>query len=471
MFASDAFEGRETGQPGQKKAVAYLRQQYMDMGLESPLAPGDYFQEVPLEAQKPPEVSLMLNGQSYEHYKNFVSVGGSESTTFSTNEIVYAGYGIDDDNYSDYSTIDVKGKVVLIKAGEPKNADGRYAVSGTQESSKWHSGTQARAEKRKVAKGHGAKALFMMDNDVFDRLASYYSRVAKSSGSGSISLKGDEEELIVIMVNATLAKLLYDKINSDDVPKVLNTDLRVDLKGNTKTLESENVVALIKGSEKPDEILVISAHLDHLGKDGDKIYNGADDDGSGTIAVVEIAEAFETAVKEGYRPKRSILFLHVTGEEEGLLGSEFYTDIDPIFPLEDTVADLNIDMIGRVDPKHATNSNYVYLIGSDKLSSELHHISEEANAKYTHLNIDYTYNDANDPNRYYYRSDHYNFAKNNVPVIFYFNGAHADYHRPSDTPDKIEYDLYETRARLVFYTAWELANRDDRIIVDKAPAN
>lgn len=231
---------------------------------------------------------------------------------------------------------------------------------------------------------------------------------------------------------------------------------------------SENVVAYIKGSEKPDEVIIISAHLDHIGITSDgQINNGADDDGSGTVAILEIAEAFKAAVDTGHRPKRSVLFLHVTGEELGLYGSRYYTDVDPIFPLENTVADLNIDMIGRVDPKHENDRNYIYLIGSDKLSTELHNVSEAVNKTYFNLELDYTYNDDNDPNRFYYRSDHYNFAKNNIPVIFYFNGTHADYHKPTDTPDKIQYDLLETRARLVFCTAWELANRDKRIVVDK----
>jgi len=231
---------------------------------------------------------------------------------------------------------------------------------------------------------------------------------------------------------------------------------------------SENVVAYIKGSEKPDEIIVISAHLDHIGISGNgEINNGADDDGSGTVAVLEIAEAFKAAEKEGNGPKRSVLFLHVTGEELGLYGSRYYADVDPIFPLENTVANLNIDMIGRIDPNHENSSDYVYLIGSDKLSSELHAISESVNKEFFNIDLDYTYNDENDPNRFYYRSDHYNFAKNNIPVIFYFNGTHADYHRPSDTPDKIEYELLAKRAQLIFCTAWELANRDDRIIVDR----
>lgn len=231
--------------------------------------------------------------------------------------------------------------------------------------------------------------------------------------------------------------------------------------------DSENVVAFIKGTEKPDEIVVISAHLDHEGVKNGEIYNGADDDGSGTVAILEIAEAFKQAADTGKGPKRSILFLHVTGEEKGLLGSKYYTE-NPIFPLANTVADLNIDMIGRVDDRHKGNPNYVYLIGSDKLSTELHNISEAMNKKYTNIDLDYKYNDDNDPNRFYYRSDHYNFAKHNIPIIFYFNGTHADYHRPTDTPDKINYEMLENRARLVFHTAWEVANRENRVVVDKA---
>lgn len=237
---------------------------------------------------------------------------------------------------------------------------------------------------------------------------------------------------------------------------------------NNKYNDSENVVAYIEGSEFPDQIVVISAHYDHVGMDAEgNIYNGADDDGSGTVSILEIAEAFKEAAKDGYRPRRSILFLHVTGEEKGLLGSDYYTK-NPIFPLENTVTDLNTDMIGRIDPKHKDNPNYIYLIGSDKLSTDLHELSEEVNKKYTQFNLDYTYNDEDDPNRFYYRSDHYNFAKHNIPVIFYFNGTHEDYHQPTDTPDKIEYDLMARRAKLIFYTAWEVANRDERLVVDKA---
>ena len=235
--------------------------------------------------------------------------------------------------------------------------------------------------------------------------------------------------------------------------------------GKRKWIKGENVLGYIEGTDLKDELIIITAHYDHLGIHDSLVFNGADDDGSGTVATLEIAEAFMLAKKTGNGPRRSVLIMPVSGEEKGLLGSKYYTD-HPVYPLENTVANLNIDMIGRLDDWHDT-ANYVYLIGADRLSQELHDISETVNSKHIGLNLDYTFNEEDDPNRYYYRSDHYNFAKNNIPVIFYFNGVHEDYHKASDTVDKIDFKKIETITRLVFLTAWELANRDERIVVDK----
>lgn len=242
------------------------------------------------------------------------------------------------------------------------------------------------------------------------------------------------------------------------------------------TLDGTNVLAYIPGSDKKEEVLVITSHLDHIGVESDgQINNGADDDGSGTVAMMEIAEAFQQAVEKGEGPRRSILFLHVSGEEKGLLGSKYYTD-NPVYPLENTVTNLNIDMIGRVDSLHLDQPDYMYLIGSDILSDDLHEISEAANQQYVNLNIDYRYNDPTTlvwergryrENNYYYRSDHYHFIKNNIPAIFYFNGTHPDYHAPTDTPEKIDYELLEKRTKLIFYTAWAIVNREDRIRLDE----
>ena len=235
--------------------------------------------------------------------------------------------------------------------------------------------------------------------------------------------------------------------------------------GKKRRIKGENVLGYIEGGDLKNELIVITAHYDHLGKHDSLVFNGADDDGSGTVAALEIAEAFILAKKAGKGPRRSVLIMPVSGEEKGLLGSKYYTD-NPIFPLKNTVANLNIDMIGRLDDWHDT-ANYVYLIGADRLSQELHDISERVNKEYIGLNLDYKFNEEDDPNRYYYRSDHYNFAKNNIPVIFYFNGVHEDYHKVSDTVEKIDFQKIETITRLVFLTAWELANRDERIVVDK----
>ena len=245
--------------------------------------------------------------------------------------------------------------------------------------------------------------------------------------------------------------------------------MELSIKG--KSVQTENVVAIIEGNTYPEEYIVISSHLDHEGIKNGQIYNGADDDGSGSVALLEVAEAFKKAAEAGKGPKRSIIFLHVSGEEKGLLGSRYYTD-NPLYPLANTIANLNIDMVGRTDPKRQSdNENYIYLIGSDRLSFQLHEVSEEANSQTVNLELDYTFNAKDDPNRFYFRSDHFNFAKNNIPVIFYFNGTHADYHKPTDTVEKIRYDLLEQRTRLIFYTAWKLANRNERIVVDNNKLN
>jgi uncharacterized lipoprotein NlpE involved in copper resistance len=237
-------------------------------------------------------------------------------------------------------------------------------------------------------------------------------------------------------------------------------------KRNENLNDSENIWAYIEGTEKPEEIVVISAHYDHIGIKSGEIYNGADDDGSGTVAIMEMAAAFQKAKNEGHGPKRSILILHFTGEEHGLHGSRFYAE-NPIFPLANTVADINIDMIGRRDKLHPDTNNYVYIIGSDYLSTDFYNLCEAVNTKYNFLTLDYKYNDKNDKNRFYYRSDHYNFAKNGIPVVFFFNGTHEDYHKHTDEVSKIEFDALTVRTKLAFAIAWEVANRKDKLVVDK----
>ena len=465
-YASDDFEGRETGQPGQKKAIEYIKAEYEALGIPPAQSNGDYFQKVPIEKSNLPIGKLSVNNSDFllgEHVLTF-SKGQSDY-----NEIVYAGYGIEEDQYSDYEGLNVAGKMVLVKSGEPTNNDGTYVLSGSSEKSIWSNMSESLGKRLQLAQDKGASGVLYYDAENFARFKQRFDYM-KNNSSGRMGLKDlGSQDFFSVFIDQTLAETIMPTIEEDSSPKVLDLKLTLDFQSSNEAVDSENVVAFIKGTEKPNEYIVISSHLDHIGITSEgEINNGADDDGSGTVALLEIAEAFEKSKEAGNGPKRSVVFLHVTGEEKGLLGSQYYTDVAPIFPLDETVANLNIDMIGRIDPKREGERNYIYLIGSDKLSTELHELSEEINTKYTNLELDYTYNDENDPNRFYYRSDHYNFAKNNIPIIFYFNGTHDDYHRPSDTPDKINYDLLENRTRLIFYTAWELANRQNPVIVDKA---
>ncbi len=454
IYASDEFEGRETGKPGQKKAVEYIKSYYQKIGVPAAKSDGNYFQSVPLEQTETPAGSFTVDGKTYKNGSDFISLS---SFMAKNPTIVSVNFGIENDKYSDYTSIDVKGKVVIINAGEPKNDDGTYTITGTKEKSKWSVNRRSISTKLELAKEKGAIAVLYIDKDNFGAMKKRYEYMKKRSGRLSVNTGDDKDKFTYIFIKNELKdKFLNAASTSFDIEK------------KSSTVMSENVAAIIKGSEKPNEYLIISSHLDHIGvEDNGEINNGADDDGSGTVAMLEIADAFKKAADAGNGPKRSIVFLHVTGEEKGLLGSQYYADVDPIFPLANTVADLNIDMVGRIDPERKGDRNYVYLIGSDKLSTDLHNISEEVNKKYTNIELDYKFNDENDPNRFYYRSDHYNFAKNNIPIIFYFNGTHADYHKVGDTPDKINYDLLENRTKLVFYTAWEVANRAKRVVVDK----
>ena len=465
-YASDEFEGRDTGEPGQKLAVEYLKAEYVELGIPAAQSDGNYFQNVPLVISKLPKGSVSINGKEYQNGEGLLTFTAAAG---SYDNIVYVNYGIEEENYSDYAGVDVKGKIVLMKAGEPMNADGTYKLSGSNETSVWSNMSESIGKRMELASSKGAIGVMYFDEGNYGRFKNRFNFM-QSKDSGSMGLKDEvQNDFYSFFIDALVANAILPNIKSENTSKNVSTKLVLNIESDSKDVESENVVAVIKGSEKPDEYVIISAHLDHVGVNTEgEIFNGADDDGSGTVGLLEIAEAFKKAADEGNGPKRSVVFLHVTGEEKGLLGSKYYADHDPIFPLSQTVADLNIDMIGRIDPNRTGNRNYIYLIGSDKLSTELHELSEEVNKKYMNIELDYTFNDENDPNRFYYRSDHYNFAKNNIPIIFYFNGTHADYHQPGDTPDKINYDLLENRTRLVFLTAWEIANRDARLKVDKA---
>ncbi|WP_460548799.1 M28 family peptidase [Hymenobacter daeguensis] len=493
VVASDAFQGREVGQPGQKLAAEYLVKQFAEIGLQGPVTGSDnpYLQHFQLTKGSYAEGGyLKVNGQRYEWLSDFFSYGpmASPFQTETVSQPVFVGFGVEQGAYSDYAGLDVQGKDVVALMGEPQDDRGRKLLPALgRKPDYWDSGLRKAA----LAKAHGARSIFLV---TFAPTAAFRKEAEQFSGplhdpAFSLPEPGPEiidtvaenippgigvyltsQDLGLALTGTTMAGLIgYVRAVGDAGrpvrPQFQPPTATLFLPQQNEQLTTENVLGYLEGTDKKDEVLVISAHYDHLGVKHDTIYNGADDDGSGTVAVLQIAQAFAQAKREGHGPRRSILFVLMTAEEEGLFGSEYYT-AHPVVPLAQTVADLNIDMVGRTDRKHSPKKHFVDIVGSDKLSSELHAINEAANRDYTRLELDYRFNVPGEPEHIYYRSDHYNFARRKIPVIFYTTGEHADYHKATDDVEKIEFDKLAERAQLVFHTAWVLANRDGRIVVD-----
>lgn len=473
VLASDEYEGRETGKAGQKKAAEYIATQFKSYGI-IPVVNGNSYYQVFHVLEQDPQGKISLNNKDYGFLHDFYYFPGFSDTLIKAEEFLFLGYGIDDAAYSDYKGTDVKNKILVVLDKEPGDKRGRSLITGKKEFSDWSADPR---KKSQIAKQKGAAALLIVKKDF--ALHMEYNRHYIEQPTMMLELdtndrdyRASKKRLHTFFISEKMAaEIVGEKTLKETILQISKTrktvvkripaELVIDVERDTRRLATENVIAYIEGTDLKDEHIIITAHYDHIGKEGDKVFNGADDDGSGTVAIMEIAEAFQKAAESGFRPRRSIIIMPVSGEEKGLLGSFFYSEY-PLFPLNKTVANLNIDMIGRMDKQHEGNPDYVYLIGSDILSMDLHNISENANALYCKLQLDYTYNDLKDANRFYYRSDHYNFARKNIPVIFYFNGVHDDYHQHTDDVEKIDFKKIEKIARLVFFTAWDLANRNDR---------
>ena len=478
-IASDEFEGRETGTEGQRKAAAYIESQFEIFGLKKALGMKQYQQLYPLTQDSLIKSELTLNKVAAIAGTDFlIPLGSNDSKNFKAKKIIFVGYGIDDEAFNDYANLDVKGKVVILFLGEPKK-DGKYFINETGKASKWT--FPGISEKLALAKNKGAAGVFIVNpaSDVFSR------RMIESNKQSSINFESLPEPkgnvLNFAMISHAYAKTFFP-VNFDsalttakakNIFENKNTDAKIQVgykfKKATYIINASNVIGIIEGTDKKDEYVFLTGHYDHLGKHDCKIYYGADDDGSGTVGVMAMANAFAQAAKDGVRPRRTIVFMTVSGEEKGLWGSEYYSD-HPIYPLEKTTVDLNTDMVGRVDTerKKGDTLNYVYVVGHDKISSEMPLINEAVNKKYTNLTLDYKFDDPNDKQQIYFRSDHYNFARKGVPVLFFYDGMLlSDYHKPTDTVDKIYFDLYLQRVKMIFHTAWEIANRDNMLNRDK----
>ena len=484
VLASDAYEGRETGKKGQKMAADYIAKAFAADGLAGPVAGSDnpYIQHFGMKRTSLDLAAstVKVGSQTFQGKRDFYGI----MTAFATPaplQPVFVGYGIKDDKYSDFATpADYKGKDIIFLAGEPRNAQGKSLLGTDGKPSAYAPASlDGLGPRRRSIFPLGARSII-----VVMPTAAAFTAVPKTFepviGYEDLTFDGAEKKkggTNLIIVSPELgARLLgttpagLDKYRQSVAkagkpvasPFKPEANATAQAKLNTESFTTENVLGYLEGGDKKDEVIVVSAHYDHLGiKDG-VVFNGADDDGSGTVSVLAMARAFSQAKKDGHGPRRSILFLANTGEEEGLLGSQYYTD-HPVFPLEKTVTDLNIDMVGRVDSVHQGKGDYVYLVGADRLSAELNTLSEATNQQYNPLALDYKYNDPADPEQIYYRSDHYNFAKHNVPIIFYTSGLHPQYHKATDDVEFIDFPAMARRDQLIFHTAWALAQRDARV--------
>jgi len=457
ILAGPEMEGRETATAGERKAAAFIEEHFRKIGLK----PGNgdsYRQPFTVYQDILSEKKLMVNGKNYQWDQDYsFPMFMVSSGNWKHNSVVYVGNGTKDsaNNVNDFAGIDVKGKLVLI-------AD--VAANGK-------SLNTPSMSKMTLLRGMGAAGVLMVSSD--------FPRKTPSQLKGRMVIKApaatagsNDNGFITGMISPEVASALVGRTFTmsfaewKELPKgTYISETQVAAKKTTEALESSNVIGVLPGTDKKDEYLFITGHYDHLGKIGDVIWYGADDDGSGTVSVMQMAEAFAAAAAKRKGPRRSIAFMAVSGEERGLLGSEYYSD-HAIYPMDKTTANLNIDMVGRVDTerKTADTLNYVYVIGHDKLSSELPIINEGVNNLYTQLVLDYKFDDPKDKNRIYFRSDHYNFARKGVPILFFYDGMlQADYHKPTDTVDKINFPLMEKRVKMIFHTGWEMANRENML--------
>lgn len=482
ILASDLYEGRETGEPGNDLAADYIAEAFSSIDIAPLEQTENYFQPVAFTWHTWDNNTLDINGSTYKHLWDYYTLPqyNTNIKELNVNELVFMGYGIKDNKYNDYKKVNnnsLVGKTIIFYNGEPTDNNDNYRISGSRAQSKWSTEI---IEKLKVAKTYGVAQVIIID-PVFDvNVSRWRGRMQRSYLSLGESLAplnlpnsfyiSPEMASSIFGKKTSKVEKRIQKITKKGKAKPIKIQADISLSQSVKHkhLKGQNVIGYIEGSDPilKNELLILTAHYDHLGKRGMDIFNGADDNASGTSAIIELADAYMQAKNEGHGAKRSILCMLMTGEEKGLLGSKYYTE-DPIFPLKDAVANFNIDMIGRIDEHYEGNPDYIYVIGADRISTDLHDINEASNKKYTQLTLDYKYNAESDPNRYYYRSDHYNFAKNGIPSVFYFNGTHDDYHRTTDTSDKIDFPKMEKITRFIFHTTWNIANRSEKLVRDK----
>lgn len=485
FIASDELEGRDTPSRGLNIAAKYIASHLSRWGVQPAGADGTYFQPFPLKQTKldPANTWAEINGQRFACGTDFYPANYAAGTV--SGPVVYVGHGWvhKKKNLNAYEGLEVKDKIMISASGFPKGI-GPQDLAGKM-GEDWLSSLL-------YAQKHGAKALIIITS--FPTLANWDNTFRASVEQGFVSFPRPGQPsatMPVIMASPKLLTALFQGEKQSAASIVtrayageawpgfdLNASKQVSftIAAKTEEIMTRNIVAKLEGTDPvlKNEYIAIGAHYDHVGigtpVKGDAIYNGADDDGSGTTAVMAIAEAFA----KGARPKRSLLFVWHAGEEHGLWGSDYVTDHPPV-PIQQIVTQLNLDMIGRTKAAGDTNPKNrelaepgeIFVVGSKMMSTELGELSERVNRSFLNLKFNYKYDDPNDPERIFYRSDHYNYARKGVPIIFYTDGVYEDYHQPSDSVEKIDFVQMEKVTRTVFATAWELGNLPARPRVDK----
>jgi hypothetical protein len=485
VVASDEMEGRDTPSRGLDLTAKFIADHLSQWGVKPGGDDGTYFQKFALTSRRvEPELTIAsVNGQGFNLGEDFIA---EPTPGQASGPIVYVGHGytIKAKGIDAYRGVDVKGKIMLAVEGYPRGVSFQD-IHGKKAGEDYDT-------PETYARAHGARGVIYIPSQ--STLTFWQNRHYISLSSSRVRLEKPRQggaNIPVIYASEKMVKAILDgeKLNYETARKQasegapgggfdLGAGKQASFNVNAKVDEAttQNVVGVIEGDDPvlKKEYVAVGAHYDHVGMsrnaEGDKIFNGADDDGSGTVATMAIAEAL---AKSQERPKRSVIFVWHAGEEKGLWGSEFFTD-NPTVPVEQIVTQLNIDMIGRSkkegDNNPANNDltgpNEIYLVGSKKMSADLGNLSEEVNKQYLNLAFNYKYDDPADVERFFYRSDHYNYAKKGVPIIFYFSGVHEDYHGLADTADKIDYQKMEKVTRTVFATMWRLANAPARPKVD-----
>ncbi len=494
FIASDVMEGRDTPSRGLDTTARFLALNLSRWGFKPAGDDGGYLQKIALSRDliDKTETQVHLEGQLDDQtlilgddYIPFARPADLPST-----QLVFAGNGwlVKSKNIDAYRGIDAKGKIAVIFA--PPNAYPHGIVSSDlagKRGEDWMNLSE-------YAQKQGVAGIILVPD--FQYLANWDRNRARITERGLTKVDkfqpalGSQIPQIIVSPRITNALFqgeqrsavsIFEGVYAGQLPEPFalnpNRKLSIRVKVKSEMLMTQNVVAVFEGSDAvlKNEYVALGAHYDHVGigipVNGDAIYNGADDDGSGTTALLAMAEAL---AKTNARPKRSILFVWHAGEEKGLWGSRYFTDY-PTVPLDKIVAQINLDMIGRSKKEGDTNSrnqdlsgpNEIYVIGSRMMSTELGDITETVNKQYLNLTYDYRYDNPADPNRFFFRSDHYNYARKGIPIVFFFDGEHEDYHKPADSVDKIDFAKMEKVVRTIYLTLWEVANRPVRPKVDK----